>query len=902
MARTLETLEVPGRGAILAGPAGVGKSHLLERVAEQLAADGWTPVRAHGDPTRHQPFDAFGDLLPSLAGDPDRWALVLRAGLDHLVAGAGGERPVLLADDLHAFDLASAALVQIAVAGGRLPLVATIRSGESAPDAVTALWKDDLVERVEVAPLGVEEAAELAEALVGGPIDAATHARLWNWSEGSPLLVTDIVEQARADGGWHRAAGLWRLEGAPARSPHLAGLLDGRLADAPPAVTDLVDAVALAGRLPMDVADGLVGRSTVATAERLRLIKVLVDQGWAGIALDHPLYGELRRAATSPDRQGALRNRLLDVVEGLDASAGRLGGAARNPDTSGPAIGSTDLAMVAEWYLQTGRAGPRTAELLLAAAERAWAGNDPHRAAALARRAWQLRPDDRSGLLLVSALARVGATDELEAVAPVVARQAASDRVRTLALMAHALGSFQFANEPDAARTILEQGAATVGDGGWRDVLAAEAASYMLQMGGVRAAEAAATPLLASPNPLAAAGAAAVVGPALALQGRIAEALATADLGVELATSVAENFPDTGQYLFHKLVALVDDGQVGLAESLAMAAAEDLSPQADPFDRAFLALSLGRILRLRGRPRSAARWFREAASAFEAVRRFGFASWAFAGLSAVLVDVGDLAGARSAAARCRARLHPIRVGAAEVERSLAWVHVGEGSLEAAARAFDDAADRGIDAGELVHAGHALHDLVRLGRAADAVDRLARLRVDTDSQVVQAYADHAGALAAGDLDALEAAAEAFEDLGCELAAAEAWTSAAHLAAGDAGRGDVRAGGLVGPTGRAGAGRGGHRRAAVARRRATALAAGLEGARTPLLRGAPAPVLSQREREVARLAAGGMGRREIAAKLVVSQRTVDSHLQRIYRKLGVSSSRALADALRETGDLQ
>ncbi|MEW1693770.1 AAA family ATPase [Streptomyces sp. NPDC091265] len=63
--------------------------------------------------------------------------------------------------------------------------------------------------------------------------------------------------------------------------------------------------------------------------------------------------------------------------------------------------------------------------------------------------------------------------------------------------------------------------------------------------------------------------------------------------------------------------------------------------------------------------------------------------------------------------------------------------------------------------------------------------------------------------------------------------------------------------------------------------------------------PAAALTERERQVAEIAATGKRTREIAAELTLSPRTVDVHLSRIYRKLGVGSRAALARLVAETG---
>jgi len=55
------------------------------------------------------------------------------------------------------------------------------------------------------------------------------------------------------------------------------------------------------------------------------------------------------------------------------------------------------------------------------------------------------------------------------------------------------------------------------------------------------------------------------------------------------------------------------------------------------------------------------------------------------------------------------------------------------------------------------------------------------------------------------------------------------------------------------------------------------------------------LTAREREVADLVAAGLSNKEVAARLFLSVRTVESNLSRVYAKLGVRSRASLGRAL-------
>jgi predicted ATPase len=121
-------------------------------------------------------------LLPALGG-VNRTDLLARV-TEQLLTQAGGRRLVLGVDDAHLLDETSTALVhQLAVTGAAF-IIVTVRRGAPVPEAITALWKDELAERLEVTPLSRAESHELLSAALGRQVDSGTQHELFELTLG----------------------------------------------------------------------------------------------------------------------------------------------------------------------------------------------------------------------------------------------------------------------------------------------------------------------------------------------------------------------------------------------------------------------------------------------------------------------------------------------------------------------------------------------------------------------------------------------------------------------------------------------------------------------------------------------------------------------------------------------
>ncbi|MBX9246732.1 AAA family ATPase, partial [Actinotalea ferrariae] len=276
-------------GILLVGPAGVGKTRLVRDAAARAGA---RVVWALGSrAARTYPLGAFAGLVEVPPGDA---AAAVGRVLDDLAR----RRPVVLGvDDAHLLDELSALVLHRVVVRRLAPVLVTVRDGEPAPDPVTALWKDELLPRRDLAPLDRATTTDLLAHVLAGPVETATAHRLWALSQGSPLFLRHLVTGEMRSGRLSPASGVWCWSGEPHVSRELAALLEREIGALDAAVRDVVDLVALGEPLAVGTLVELAGAPAVEDAEARGLVRTEAEPSGAVARLVHPLYGEVRRSA-----------------------------------------------------------------------------------------------------------------------------------------------------------------------------------------------------------------------------------------------------------------------------------------------------------------------------------------------------------------------------------------------------------------------------------------------------------------------------------------------------------------------------------------------------------------------------------------------------------------------------
>ncbi|WP_344920762.1 LuxR C-terminal-related transcriptional regulator [Plantactinospora mayteni] len=867
--RLVSAATSPGsRGIFFSGTAGVGKSRLLSEGLAELPAHGCAVWSASANiATAGIPFGGLAQVLPADQPAGLSPAGIMRWAVDALHQQAAGRRIVIGIDDAHLLDPSSAALVYLIARSDNATVLGTLRSGEAVPLPIRALWTDDLVDHAELAPLTADDSNDLLTAMLGDPMDAPSADRLYRLSAGNALMLRELVIAAHASDELNRTYGVWRWTGRSQLPASLDELIDARIGQLDPGVRAVVELVAMGEPIGLTLLHRATDSSSVETAEERGLIRVDVHDRRSDVRLAHPLYGEVVRRRCPVTRARRLNAHLAELVE-------RAGTRRRD-----------DLLRVAVWRLDSGTA--QDPALLLRAGGQAFSQFDVPLAARLARAALEAGGGYQAAELLATILMFGDQAEEAIRVLDSVADQISTDERRSRWLTVRGMVSYWGLDRESTVAEIAADAARLTDPADRARVVAFEA---IMRLHRLECAEALRLSRSVLDRPAATVAARGLARCTIAhLQAARGE-LTLSGRAVDGVAAEAAQWRAEMPYL-QLALELARGTRLALAGDLAgidaIVAAEfaDLADAGDfRLGSGYLSILRAQAARLRGQTGEALRTSLGACAVLATSRVFaGLAHAERAQAAAMRGDVDSAAEAMAESDRSQtsgmAVLYPW------LEQARATVRAATGDLAGAVGTLRELVHRLQADGFAGHEILALHDLVRFGRADIEVgepivtgrrrtvaQRLTELSETVDGPLPALMARHARAEYGHSGDQLLAVAEDFAALDLNVFAAEATSRAVTR---------LRAARST--------------RSHEANLRLAGLLRHCDVLRTPAL-SARQPALTERERQIARLAARGLASRNIAEQLYISTRTVENHLQRVYNKLGVAGRGELWPALK------
>ncbi|HEU4673976.1 MAG TPA: AAA family ATPase [Candidatus Limnocylindrales bacterium] len=338
----------------LVGPPGIGKTTLWLASVERARELGWRVLTSRPtDSERQLSFSGLVDLFAAIVDEaapslpePQRVAVdaaLLRAVADRppqplavslgvlgLVRAAAAEGPLALAvDDVQWLDEATSRTLEFVIRRLDSEPVAFLTAeratdAESPLPALVAAAPVDRRTLLRVAPLGVDETGRLIEAALGLQLRRPRLVRVHGLSGGNPFFALEI---ARAIERGRSAA-----DGMPAVPASLEDLVRERIGQLPSAGREVALHAAALSAPTRPLIRAAVGDAAAADGLEAGVAAgVLVVDGDA-VRFSHPLLRAAVYDAASPSERVAAHRTIAAVVDDLEEHARHLALAADRPD------------------------------------------------------------------------------------------------------------------------------------------------------------------------------------------------------------------------------------------------------------------------------------------------------------------------------------------------------------------------------------------------------------------------------------------------------------------------------------------------------------------------------------------------------------------------------------------
>jgi DNA-binding CsgD family transcriptional regulator/tetratricopeptide (TPR) repeat protein len=303
-------------GVVVVGAQGVGKSTFARAVEAQLVGHAHI-VHLHGTSTDPAiPFGQLAFLVARLPGPDLASPGEIVHGISRLIREDAAGRPVLVVlEDLPAIDSMSTAVLMQLLLSGAAKLMVTVRNITDMPEDLIRLLRNRSLEEVRLEAFSRAEVAKLLSGVLGRPVTATAASALYASSAGNPLVLQAIVIEQLRSGNLHLAGKVWALKGGInlAAADALVDLVRSRLARETPRVREGLEWLALIRRVPLLVLLDVLDPAVVADLEKAGYLRV-GDSERRWVSLKDEYVGEVIRGWMDLPRRKELHRLVATVV------------------------------------------------------------------------------------------------------------------------------------------------------------------------------------------------------------------------------------------------------------------------------------------------------------------------------------------------------------------------------------------------------------------------------------------------------------------------------------------------------------------------------------------------------------------------------------------------------------
>jgi len=309
-----------GYSVDVVGGRGSGRSAFLAALRSRLESTEWHVVSARGVASlRQNPLAALH--LAGIGGSSDlRVGSPIQSTGDALREHTRNARSVLFIDDWDDLDEASWGVVESVRRTSGLPVVLSrlhVQRGRHTPSGLQASTVDPAFV-VEMTPLRFDELEQVVTAKLGGLVEVGTMSRLYAKSGGVVGLAQSLLDAAaresrleKVDGAWRATRDMW--------TPGLRGVVEAMFEGLDAEARDALELIALLGVADIETVRKLIDWPTLELLEERAMIRLMPTGGRQLITLVPPILVEYFRHEPVATRRIRLTEGIIEKLGSRDS-------------------------------------------------------------------------------------------------------------------------------------------------------------------------------------------------------------------------------------------------------------------------------------------------------------------------------------------------------------------------------------------------------------------------------------------------------------------------------------------------------------------------------------------------------------------------------------------------------